>query len=159
MTFGEAAALMRELAVRAGDAAIPAANAMASDYRDTVKKRLTALSHARGTITPAPPGGPPAAESGALAASVSMVAASTPVVATASVSPHLPPRDWVQEGGLAGIRPVRAKYMRYTYGTLRFSKVVNVPERSYMRTTTELMVGDGAFTRDAAGGFEGAMWG
>ena len=132
---------------------------MGRAYEDGVKKALTALSHARGTRTPAPPGGPPAMESGALAASVSMVPASTPVVATAQIAPHLPPRDWVPEGGRAGIRPVHAKYMRYYYDGLHLSKVVNVPERSYMRTTADRMSADGSLSTPAAAAFYAAMWG
>jgi hypothetical protein len=97
-------------------------------------------------------------ESGALAGSVSMVPASTPVVATASVAPHMPPRDVVQEGG-GDMHARPGGLMAFYYGDIYLVKHVHVPSRSYMRTTTELMVGDGAFTRDAAGAFEAAMWG
>jgi hypothetical protein len=159
MTLDELPGLLRGLAVRAGEAAIPGADAMGGAYRDGVKKALTALSHARGTVTPAPPGGPPAMESGALAASVSMVPASTPVVATAQISPHVSPRDFVQEFGMSGIRPVRAEYMRYYYNGLRLSKIVNVPERSYMRTTADRMSADGSLSGPAAAAFYASMWG
>lgn len=151
--------MFRELAVRAGEAMIPAADAMGSSFEIEVKRRLTEKSHERGTRTPAPPGGPPAMESGALAASVTMDPASTPVVATASVAPHLPPRDWVNEYGLSGIRPVRAKYMHFWYDGERFEKIVNVPERSYMRSTAEIMAADGSLTDAAAAAFYAAMWG
>jgi hypothetical protein len=159
VTLDELPGYLRMLAVRAGEAAIPASNGMSGAFDKEVKRRLTALSHARGTRTPAPPGGPPAMESGQLAGSVQQVPASTPVVATSSVAPHKSPRDWVQEFGMDGIRPVRAPYMRFTYGDRYRAKVVNVPDRSYMRTTTDLMVADGSLTRAAAGAFYAAMWG
>ena len=159
MTLDELPAYLRMLAVRAGEAAIPASNAMSGAFEKEVKERLTARGHARGTVTPAPRGGPPAMESGQLAGSIARVPASTPVVATSSVAPHRSPRDWVQEYGLDGIRPVRAKYMRYYYDGLKLSKVVDVPPRSYMRSTVDLMVADGSLTRDAAAAFYVAMWG
>jgi hypothetical protein len=158
MTLDELPGYLRMLAARAGEAAIPAADAMGGSYRDEVKKRLTALSHVRGTRTPAPPGGPPAMESGGLAASVAMVPASTPVVATASVAPHAPPRDWVQEyGHTMHARP--GGLMAFFYGDIYLVKTVTVPERSYMRSTLDLMVGSGELTRAAAGAFYRAMWG
>ena len=159
MTLEELPAYLLMLAARAGEAAIPAADAMGWEFTQEVKKRLTARSHERGTRTPAPAGEPPAMESGLLAGSVVMIPAATPVVATASVSPHVSPRDWVQEWGKDGIRPVRAKYMVYEYDGLHFSTVVNVPERSYMRSTVDLMVADGSLTRAAAEAFYAAMWG
>ena len=159
MTLEELPGYLRMLAARAGEAAIPAADAMGSDFRDEVKRRLTEKSHARGTRTPAPPGGPPAMESGDLAGSVAMVPATTPVVATSSVAPHKSPRDWVQEWGLDNIRPVRAPRMVFVYGDLYRARRVDVPERSYMRSTVDLMVADGSLTRAAAEGFYVAMWG
>lgn len=159
MTLEELPGYLRMLAARAGEAAIPASDAMGWDFTVEVKRRLTAVWHERGTITPAAAGGPPAAETGLLAGSVTMIPAATPVVATSSVSPHVSPRDWVQEWGLDGIRPVRAKYMRFTYGGPRKAKVVNVPERSYMRSTVTIMVADGALTGAAARAFYAAMWG
>lgn len=159
MRLYEVGPMFRELAARAGEAMIPAADAMGADFTKEVKARLTAMSHARGTRTPAPEGGPPAMESGALAGSVTMVPASTPVVATSSVAPHVSPRDWVQEWGLDDIRPSRMKYMHFFYGHEQFRKVVNVPERSYMRSTVDLMVADGSLERAAAEAFYAAMWG
>lgn len=151
--------MFRELAARAGEAMIPAADAMGLGFELEVKKRLTEKQHTRGTRTPAPPGGPPAMESGALAASVAMVPASTPVVATSSVAPHISPRDWVQEWGLDGIRPSRMKYMHFWYDGEQFRKVVSVPERSYMRSTVDLMIANGSLSHLAAYAFYDAMWG
>lgn len=160
MRLYEVGPMFRELAARAGEAVIPAADKMASDFRDEVKRRLTEKSHARGTRTPAPEGGPPAMESGVLAGSVTMDPASTPVVATASVAPHLPPRDWVQEWGIPdGIHVARARYMHFWYDTERFEKWVPAPERSYMRSTVDLMIASGQLTQAAAEAFYAAMWG
>lgn len=159
MRLAELPSYLEMLAVRAGEAAIPGADAMGGDFRDEVKRRLTIRSHPRGTRTPSAPGEPPARESGDLAASVSMDPATTPVIATATVGPNMPPRDAVQEFGMAGIRPVRTPFMVYEYDGLHFSKVVNVPERSYMRSTAELMAGDGRLADAAAEAFYRAMWG
>jgi hypothetical protein len=159
VTLDELPGYLRMLAARAGYAAIPASNGMSEAFEKEVKRRLTALSHVRGTRTPAPPGGPPAMESGDLAGSVAQVPASTPVVAVSSVAPHMPPRDAVQEWGMSDIRPVRAPRMVFWYGDLYRASVVNVPERSYMRSTVDLMVADGSLTQDAAGAFYAAMWG
>ena len=159
MTLDERPGYLRMLAARAGEAAIPASDAMSGDFTVEVKRRLTRVWHERGTITPAAPGEPPAAESGDLAASITQVPASTPVVATSSSAPHLPPRDWVQEWGLDNIRPRTQPRMVFVYGTLRKAKVVNVPERSYMRSTVDLMVADGALANAAARAFYVAMWG
>ena len=159
MTLEELPGYLLMLAARAGEAAIPAADAMGGDFRDEVKRRLTEKSHARGTRTPAPPGGPPAMESGDLAGSVTMTPATTPVVATASVGPNLPPRDYVQEFGMRGIRPVRAPRMVFVYGDLYRARVVNVPERSYMASTARLMAADGSLAQAAADAFYAAMWG
>lgn len=159
MTLEELPGYLRMLAVRAGEAAIPASDAMASDFTMEVKRRLTRIWHERGTITPAAPGEPPAAESGDLADSITMVPASTPVVATSSSSPHISPRDWVQEWGKSGITPRTQPRMVFMYGTLRKAKVVNVPERSYMRSTVDLLIADGRLTEAAARAFYVAMWG
>ena len=159
MTLGELPGYLRMLAARAGEAAIPGADAMGGAYRDEVKRRLTALSHERGTRTPAPRGGPPAMESGDLAGSVTMDPASTPVVATATIGPHMPPRDYVQEFGMDGIHPATQPYMVFLYGDWYHAKEVSVPERSYMRSTADLMAADGSLATAAAGAFYRAMWG
>ena len=160
MTLAEFAAYMQALAVKAGLAVIPATNAMADLDRDEIKKRLTERGHARGTRTPAPPGSVPAMESGDLAGSVANnPRASTPVVAVATVGPHMPPRDAVNEWGLDGIRPVRAKYMRFYYDGLQLRKVVNVPQREYMLSTVMILVGDGQLHDVAAAAFYAALWG
>lgn len=159
MTLDELPGYLRALAVRAGYAAIPGADKLGADFRDEIKERLTALSHARGTRTPAPPGGPPAMESGDLAGSVTMDPASTPVVATAVVGPRLPPRDWVNEFGKDGIRPVHAEYMRFYYNGLQLRKVVNVPQREYMVSTAEIVAHDGAVAAAVAAAFYAALWG
>ena len=159
MTLDELPGYLRMLAVRAGYAAIPASNAMSEAFKKEVKERLTALSHERPTRTPAPPGGPPAAESGGLAGSVAQVPASTPVVATSSVAPHAAPRDAVQEYGMTIFAKSRGG-MRFQYGADFYrARVVRVPERSYMRSTVDLMVADGSLTRAAAEAFYAAMWG
>lgn len=159
MTLAELGPYLEALAVKAGYAAIPAADSIGESFRDEIKKRLTALSHVRGTRTPAPPGGPPAKESGALADSVKSYPATTPVVATSPVGPNLSPRDWVQEEGLSGIRPSHMPYMKFVYGDLYRAKVVNVPQREYMVSTAEIVAHDGAVAQKAAEAFYAAMWG
>jgi hypothetical protein len=159
ITMAELPGMWRGIRDRAAFAVIPAADAMGRSFQDEVKRRLTERSHARGTRTPSPAGSPPAMESGQLAGSVAMIPASTPVIARSYVGPHRPPRDWVNEYGLDGIRPMRAKYMRFFYDGLRFEQVVNVPERSYIRSTVELMVADGSLTRVAAEAFYAYLWG
>lgn len=159
MTLEELPGYLEALAIRAGEAAIPGADALGAAFRDEIKRRLTAVSHERGTRTPAPAGGPPAKESGDLAASVKMDPATTPVVATAVVGPHLPPRDFVQEFGMDGIRPVRAPRMVFYYSGLYRARVVNVPQREYMVSTAEIVARDGAVATKVAGAFYAAMWG
>lgn len=159
MTLAELPAYLEALAVRAGYAAIPGADAIGSVFRDEVKKRLTALSHERPTRTPAPPGGPPAMESGGLAASVTMDPASTPVVATAVVGPHAPPKDYVQEYGMT-IHAKSRGGMRFQYGSDFYrARVVRVPEREYMLSSAEIVAHDGSAATEAAGAFYAAMWG
>jgi len=146
------------LQVRAGEAAIPAANAMGLDYEDELKRVLTRRSHAPGTRTPAPPGTPPARVSGALAGSVTTRRATTPVVATAVSGPRLPPRDYVQEyGGEMSARP--GNLMHYIYDGPRYSEHVVVPARPYARPTALAMMADGRLAQAAADAFYKAMWG
>ena len=160
MTLDELPGYLMMLAARAGEAAIPASDAMSGHFTKVVKERLTAKSHARGTVTPAPAGGPPAMESGELAGSVQQVPASTPVVATSSSAPHVEPRDWVQEYGIGGgISAKRFPYMKFTYNGVQRKAWVPAHERSYMRSTLEILIGDGSLTREAAAAFYAAMWG
>lgn len=159
MDLVELRAYLVELRDRGAEAAIPAADGMADAFRDEVKARLTAKSHARPTRTPSLPGEPPAAESGELADTVTTDPATTPVVATAKVGPHASPKDWVQEYG----KTIRAKTpygMRFQYGDDHYKAFkVKVPERSYMRSTLEILVADGSLTRAAAEAFYAAVWG
>lgn len=158
VTLDELPGYLEMLAVRAGEAAIPGSNAMSDTLDKAVVAALTKLSHARGTRTPSAPGEPQAKESGDLAGSVLMVPATTPVVATSSVSPHMSPRDWVQEyGKVINARP--GGRMVFYYGDLYRARRVKVPERSYMRSTVERLVADGSLTRAAAEAFYAAMWG
>lgn len=160
MTLNELPAYLAAIRDRAAEAAIPAANGMADHFETVVKERLTEKSHARGTRTPSAPGEPPAMESGDLAGSVTVDPATTPVVATAKCGPRLPPRDWVQEWGIpGGIHVRRAKFMRYEYDGPRFSKWVPARERSYMRSTAELLIADGSLSRVGAEAFYAYMWG
>ena len=151
--------MWRGIRDRAAFAVIPAANAMAGEFKTGVVKALTARQHERGTRTPSPPGEPPAMESGVLAGSVARIPASTPVIARAYVGPHKPPRDWVQEYGRAGIRPVHARFMVFEYDGLQFREEVDVPERSYIRSTRDRMIADGSLHRAAAGAFYAYLWG
>jgi hypothetical protein len=84
--------------------------------------------------------------------------ATTPVIATSAAGPHLPPRDWVQEFGDT-IHARAGGYMHYFYGGERFSRVVRVPERSYMASTVAIMTADGRLTEAAARDFYAYMWG
>lgn len=162
MTLAELAAYLEMLAVRAGYAAIPAADSIGESFRDEIKRRLTALSHDRGTRTPAPEGGPPAKESGKLADSVTMTPATTPVVATAPVGPNMPPRDAVQEfGGSMHARPGNRRGMVFFYDPPGWyhAQHVTVPAREYMLSTAKIVARDGAVAAKAAGAFYAAMWG
>jgi hypothetical protein len=159
VTLEELPGYLRALAVRAGDAAIPGADKLGADFRDEIKRRLTERSHERGTRTPSPPGGVPAAESGDLAGSVTMYPASTPVVATARVGPNMPPRDAVNEYGMDGIRPVRFEYMHFFYDGEQYRKVVNVPQREYVESTANIVARDEGVAAGVAGAFYAALWG
>lgn len=159
MTLDELPAFLGALAVKAGYAAIPGADSLGESFRDEIKQRLTARSHVRGTRTPSPPGSVPAKESGALADSVTMTPATTPVVATSPVGPNLSPRDWVNEYGKSGIRPVHAPYMVFEYDGWKHMKVVNVPQREYMLSTAEIVARDDAVATKAAGAFYAYLWG
>ena len=160
MTLAELAAYLRVLEVRAGYAAIPGADKLGGDFRDAIKQRLTALSHARGTRTPAPPGGPPAMESGDLAGSVTMTPASTPVVAVAPVGPHCSPRDFVQEfGGDMHARAGNRIGMTFLYGDMYHAQHVSVPPREYMESTANIVAADGAVASAVAAAFYAALWG
>lgn len=159
MTLAELGPYLEALAVKAGYAAIPGADSIGESFRDEIQRRLTGQSHVRGTRTPSPPGGVPAKESGALAASVTMTPASTPVVATSPVGPNLSPRDWVNEWGLANIRPTRFQYMHFFYDGERFEKRVDVPQREYMLSTAEIVARDDAVAQKAAAAFYAYLWG
>jgi hypothetical protein len=162
VTLDELPGLLRALAVRAGYAAIPGADKLGADFRDEIKHRLTALSHERGTRTPAPPGGPPAKESGALADSVTMTPASTPVVAVAPVGPNCSPRDAVQEeGGSMHARAGNSRGMVFFYDPPGWyhAQHVKVPQREYMLSTAEIVARDGAVAAAVAAAFYAALWG
>jgi hypothetical protein len=161
VTLDELPGYLRMLAARAGEAAIPAANGMGDAFRDELKQRLTERSHVRGTRTPAPPGSVPAKESGLLAFSVRTdPRASTPVVATAVVGPHMPPRDAVNEwGGEMHARPGNRRGMTFLYGDWYHAQHVKVPAREYMVSTVDILVADGRLTAVAARAFYAAMWG
>ena len=163
MTLDELPGYLRMLAARAGEAAIPAADTLGGEFRDAIKHRLTALSHERGTRTPAPAGGPPAKESGGLADSVRVVRyASTPVVATAVVGPNLPPRDAVQEfGGEMRARPGNRRGMVFFYDPPGWyhAQHVKVPPREYMVSTAKIVASDGSVAAGVAAAFYAAMWG
>ena len=160
MTLDELPGYLRMLAARAGEAAIPAADKLGSEFRDEIRHRLTEKSHARGTRTPAPPGGPPAMESGRLAGSVTMTPATTPVVATAVVGPNMPPRDYVQEfGGTMRAKPGNHRGMVFLYGDWYNAQRVTVPAREYMLSTAEIVARDGAVAQGVADVFYAAIWG
>jgi hypothetical protein len=150
-------AYLEGLAVRAGDAAIPAADAMGDLAEGAIRAALMERGHARGTRTPSLPGQPPAMESGGLAGSVAKIPASTPVRATSRVGPHAPPRDWVQEYGLV-IHARRAGRMVFWYDGPYRARTVVLPERSYVRSTVDHLGADGRLSASGGRGFYEFMW-
>jgi phage gpG-like protein len=156
--FSELPAYLRMLQVRAGEAAIPAADAMADAFQGRVANHtLRRFEHPAGERTNSPPGAPPAYVSGDLARSVTAVHAGTPVRATASVAPHVIYAAVQEWGGDMHSRP--GGYMTFFYGNPYRARHVSVPQGPYLLPTVYEMFADGALLRAAADGFYAGMWG
>jgi len=156
VTLDELPGYLRMLAVRAGYAAIPGADAMAWSTGTKLSGNSPG-SPTHGGRSRLPRLVPRLRwKAGRLAGSVTMVPASTPVVATSSVSPHTI-YDAVQEYGHT--MHAHRDFMRYYYGGQRFSRTVTVPPRPYMRPAVDIVVSNGSCAAAAASAFYGAMWG
>jgi hypothetical protein len=130
---------LREIARRAEtDGGRAAAHAMAQEGQAAIRDELGKRSHARGTVTPAPPGGPPARISGRLQASV-----------IASMPRQEGAGRWVADAGprgvvYAGIQndggTIRAHggYLVFFYGGgWHRVKSVRLPARPYLSPPVE----------------------
>jgi Bacteriophage HK97-gp10, putative tail-component len=167
VTPAELPAYLEAIAQRAKDAAEPAAVGMAAAYRDRVANvTLRATSHGMFSKTPAVPGQPPAWVTGALSRSVTMTPGpSGDDTGRASVAPHTVYARIQEYGGVVHAKNRKFLMFRTDYPTsvtnfvksareggglyLNFAKSVTLPERSYMRSTTEEMVADGSLHRKA----------
>ena len=149
-SFADAVAALDRIAAAVPAAAEAAANGMADAFRDEVRRVLLERGHAFSTQTPSAPGTPPAFISGHLAASMSVTPAVPEGLAVFRSSSGPGTRyAAIQEFG-GEMRAHTPKGMRWQQppGTWHRSMAHSLPERSYMRSTTDRMVADGSL-RDA----------
>jgi phage gpG-like protein len=130
------------------------AGAMGRAFQDRVRRNLRLREHPMYVRTTAPPGGPPAYMSGELSLSITVRVSGGASTSRAWVGPHTIYAA-VQEFG-AGIdvkhtgRDGRPGFMRwYMDGSFWYKRHVDIPERSYMRTTRNEMIADGSLHRVA----------
>lgn len=160
ITSSELPGMWAEIVDRAGFAPVLAASNMADDFAAEVKRRLTALSHPRSTRTPSPPGEPPAKISGKLAGSVRPLGASLSRAAPSGDSAARSvaastPYAASQERGSFPMRAHTSKGMRWQEppGVWHRSMQHDLPQRSYMESTAELMAADGRLSGAAVDGW------
>jgi hypothetical protein len=158
MTPGEVPGLLQAIQDRAATAAPGAVMAIADRYHQLVIMELTRRSHAPGSWTNSPPGDPPAWITGELAGSVTTrrgIMGGT--YATASVAPHTIYAG-VQEWGDV-IRARRVHFMHWVNDRGSwFKKVVDIPERPYMRPALKTGIATGVLTEAAMKSFEAHVW-
>lgn len=136
----------------AGEAAIPAANAMGTEVKRQVTAQLKLVAHAPGIFWKAAPSRPPAYASGHLAGSMMMVPASTAVVATALVG-NTAIYAAIQEFG-GPTWPNRSAYMHWVNtGGSWYKKRITIPQHPYFRPTVERLIANGGLTREAMSAF------
>lgn len=132
--MSEAGDALRAMAERArGEGGRAAANAMAATAETAIKEGLSRSSHAKGTPTPAPPGGPPALVAGNLRRSVTGTPAESigDGVWEAAAGPTAK-YSAAQNFG-AEIRPKNGEYLRFSYGgRMVYVKHVTLPARPFV---------------------------
>jgi phage gpG-like protein len=148
---------------------VAAANAMAQTFQNAVVGvELVRSSHAPGTRTTAPPGGPPAAVTGSLRRSIRMQAAVSTGSgkAKSSVAPHIKYARIQELGGTVTARhtftdkdgKVRPGFLRWmSAGKAVFKHSVTLPARPYMSTTHRRTVADGSLRNAAAKAVRGLI--
>jgi phage gpG-like protein len=143
-----------------------AANAMARAFHnEVVGVELIKSSHAPGTRTPAPPGGPPAAVTGALRRSVRLTAARDigAYRARSEVGPRIVYARIQELGGTVTAKHMtkggKPGYLRWGGGPggYRFAHSVTLPARPYMRPVHRRMIADGRLRQAAADAVRGLV--
>lgn len=146
-----------------------AAYAMARAFHaEVVGVELVKSSHSAGTRTPAPPGGPPAAVSGALRRSVRLYPAvqTGPYRASSSVAPLIVYARIQELGGVVTPKHTytdrhgveRLGYLRWgTPGGYHFARSVYIPDRPYMRPVHKRMIADGRLRKAAIEAIRGLV--
>jgi len=163
MTPAELPAYWERIRKRIGDEGpTAAANAMARVYHEeVVDAELVKSSHAPGTRTAAPAGGPPAAVTGSLRRSVRLYAAvkTGSYKARSNVQPLIKYARIQEKGGkVTALHTyvdkkgnVRPGYLRWGSGAnVHFAHSVKIPARPYMRPVHVRMVQDGRIRNAAA---------
>jgi hypothetical protein len=151
MTPGDVPALLRAFQGKAAEAAPDAAMAMGETHKRYVQNvTLARASHPPVTLTPAPPGAPPAMMTGALRRSLTCVrGAGGGMHASSRVAPHTvyaATQEWgdVHHGAplmwlwvrYIGPQEVRRRHWR--------KQVVNIPARPYMRPSRDDVIANGS---------------
>jgi hypothetical protein len=146
-------AYLKALQKAAGDAAPPAANAMAAAFKYQVQNvALKQVAHGPGLFWKAAPMRPPAYVTGFLANSMYMRPASGAVYGSASVGITAKYAALQEFGGETW--PSRASSMHWVNsGGPWWRKRVLVPPHPYWRPTAERMIRNGDLTRDAYSAF------
>lgn len=146
-------AYLKGLQKAAGDAMVPAANAMGSTVKDRIQNvTLKQTAHAPGMFYKAAAGRPPAYASGNLSRSIMMVPASTSIRATAMVGATAVYAALQEFGGRTW--PSRYRFMHWVNtGGPWWKKEVYVPEHPYFRPTVEELIRNGDLTREAQSAF------
>jgi len=154
VTVDELPAMFEGIAAKVLDAAKPAVDAMADTFQDYVVRELNRFQVSIGAFgTPSPAHiGPPAHRSGKLAGSVTVSpGASGGGVATASVAPHT---IYARTQEVGEIHRAKRLYMHWINdGGEWWRKMVDIPERPYMRPAHDATIADGSLTRAAMEAF------
>lgn len=136
------------------DAAPMAAHAMAEQFQVNVKARLGAVGHFLHTKTPSAPGSPPAWISRRLLQSVTIGPWAAPVDGAAWACWSDLVYSAIQEfGGPMHAHSERGMRWQEPPGVWHRSMAHSLPERSYFRSTTDIMIVAGDFEEAAVRGF------
>jgi hypothetical protein len=145
---------LKALQKAAGDAAPPAATAMAEAVKYQIQNvALKQVAHAPGMFFKAAPMRPPAYASGTLSRSIIMRPASGTITGTAYVAATALYAG-VQEFGSERQWPSHGKYMKWTNsGGTWYKKETSIPPHPYFRPTVDRMIRNGDLSRAAQQAF------
>lgn len=154
MDLNDLPAYLEGLKKAAGDAAVPAVNAMAGAFQYRVKNvTLKQVAHGPGVFHKAVAFRPPAYASGVLSRSIVMRPASGGNVSASALVSATAKYAQIQELG-GSTWPARSRYLHWTNDRGSwYMRSVTLPPHPYMSYTVQAMVRDGSLTREAMSAF------